>query len=109
MGRTTSETRTPPARHGLIGLLILLVLLGCAIAVPASSAANFASHVDPFAGTVVGPDTFGRGNTFPGATVPFGMVQWSPDTTTPAGRLAGYRYSDHHLTGFSLTHLSGAG
>jgi predicted alpha-1,2-mannosidase len=37
------------------------------------------------------------------------MVQWSPDTTTPPGHLDGYRYSDHHLTGFSLTHLSGAG
>ena len=85
------------------------MLLGCAIAVPAASAASFASHVDPFAGTVDGPDSFGRGNTVPGATVPFGMVQWSPDTTTVQGRLAGYRYRDHHLTGFSLTHLSGAG
>lgn len=37
------------------------------------------------------------------------MVQWSPDTTTPPGHLDGYRYRDHHLTGFSLTHLSGAG
>ena len=37
------------------------------------------------------------------------MVQWSPDTTTVPGHLAGYRYRDHHLTGFSLTHLSGAG
>jgi predicted alpha-1,2-mannosidase len=74
-----------------------------------ASAGGFASHVDPFAGSVDGPHSFGRGNTFPGATVPFGMVQWSPDTTTPPGRLSGYRYRDHHLTGFSLTHLSGVG
>jgi predicted alpha-1,2-mannosidase len=37
------------------------------------------------------------------------MVQWSPDTTTPPGHLDGYRYRDRHLTGFSLTHLNGAG
>jgi len=47
-----------------------------------ASAASFAGHVDPFAGTVDGPHSFGRGNTFPGATVPFRMVQWSPDATT---------------------------
>lgn len=46
---------------------------------------------------------------FPGATVPFGMVQWSPDTTTVPGHLDGYSWRDHHLTGFSLTHLDGAG
>jgi predicted alpha-1,2-mannosidase len=86
-----------------------VVLALCAVAAPASWAADPASQVEPFAGTLDGPHSFGRGNTFPGATVPFGMVQWSPDTTTDPGRLAGYRYSDHHLTGFSLTHLNGAG
>lgn len=90
-------------------LVALLVLLGGAIFVPPAAAGGFASRVNPFAGTVDGPHSFGRGATFPGATVPFGMVQWSPDTTTPPGHLDGYRYSDHHLTGFSLTHLSGAG
>jgi predicted alpha-1,2-mannosidase len=51
--------------------------------------------------------TSANGNTFPGADVPFGMVQWSPDTNsnTPGG----YSYADHTITGFSLTHLSGAG
>ncbi|HET9154036.1 MAG TPA: GH92 family glycosyl hydrolase [Solirubrobacterales bacterium] len=105
-GRATTQTSTPPAR---IGLVALLVLFGCATVVPAASAAALAGRVDPFAGTVDGPHSFGRGATFPGATVPFGMVQWSPDTTTPPGHLDGYRYRDHHLTGFSLTHLSGAG
>jgi predicted alpha-1,2-mannosidase len=62
------------------------------------------------AGTEPGPGTFGGGHNFPGATVPFGMVQWSPDTI-PANEsgAGGYDYRDHHLKGFSLTHLSGAG
>ncbi|HET6169480.1 MAG TPA: hypothetical protein VFE01_04825, partial [Terracidiphilus sp.] len=49
--------------------------------------------------------TAGGGNTFPGATLPFGMVQWSPDTTTDAW----YYYGDKKILGFSMTHLSGAG
>ena len=49
--------------------------------------------------------TAGGGNTFPGATLPFGMVQWSPDTTTDAW----YFYGDQKILGFSMTHLSGAG
>src|SRR5439155_11460796 len=43
-----------------------------------------------------------------GATLPFGMVQWSPDTPRkPAG--GGYWFDDHEINGFSLTHLSGVG
>jgi predicted alpha-1,2-mannosidase len=55
--------------------------------------------VDPFIGTA------GGGNTFPGATLPFGMIQWSPDT----GHDAWYFYNEKQITGFSLTHISGAG
>ncbi len=55
--------------------------------------------VDPLIGTA------GGGNTFPGASLPFGMIQWSPDT----GPDAWYRYTDHRIYGFSMTHLSGAG
>jgi predicted alpha-1,2-mannosidase len=88
-----------------VAALALLVALA-----PAARAAGPADHVHPFAGTRPGPGTFGGGHNFPGATVPFGMVQWSPDTT-PADRnqRAGYDYRDRHLRGFSLTHLSGAG
>jgi len=61
-----------------------------------------ASLVDPFIGTSGGI------NDFPGADAPFGMIQWSPDTTSrPPG--GGYEYTDHRITGFSLTHLSGPG
>lgn len=61
-----------------------------------------AAAVNPLIGTS------GSGNTFPGADVPFGMVQWSPDTPSrPSG--GGYAYGDTSLTGFSLTHISGPG
>jgi predicted alpha-1,2-mannosidase len=81
-----------------------------ALAVPAAPAAGLADRVHVFAGTRPGHDTFGGGHSFPGAAAPFGMVQWSPDTT-PADRngRGGYDYRDPHIKGFSLTHLSGAG
>jgi len=61
-----------------------------------------ASLVDPLIGTSGGV------NCFPGAAMPFGMVQWSPDTPSrPFG--GGYEYDDSSITGFSLTHLSGPG
>jgi len=64
--------------------------------------------VDPLIGT--GPE----GHTFPGATVPFGMVQLSPDTQIRPFKqsykwAAGYRYEDTTILGFSHTHFSGAG
>jgi predicted alpha-1,2-mannosidase len=63
---------------------------------------NPASLVNPFIGTTNSEDDF------PGADAPFGMVQWSPDTTSrPDG--GGYDYGDSAITGFSLTHLSGPG
>jgi predicted alpha-1,2-mannosidase len=52
---------------------------------------------------IIGTD--GGGNTFPGATLPFGMIQWSPDTNADAW----YYHHDKQITGFSLTHVSGAG
>jgi predicted alpha-1,2-mannosidase len=88
---------------------ILVALLGLALAAPGASAGGYAAHVKPFAGTRPGPGTFGGGHNFPGASAPFGMVQWSPDTTPAAPHSGGYDYRDHHLSGFSLTHLSGAG
>jgi predicted alpha-1,2-mannosidase len=67
-----------------------------------------ASYVDPFVGTGSGGTVVGQVDTFPGADVPFGMLQWSPDTPSrPAG--GGYNFTDKDITGFSLTHLSGPG
>ena len=63
-----------------------------------------ADYVDPFIGTG------GHGHTFPGATMPFGMVQLSPDTRKDSwDGCSGYHYSDSTIMGFSHTHLSGTG
>lgn len=54
--------------------------------------------------------TGGHGHTYPGATVPFGMVQLSPDTRIEGwDGCSGYHYSDSVILGFSHTHLSGTG
>src|ERR1022692_1958173 len=53
--------------------------------------------------------TSSGGNTYPGANVPFGMVQWSPDTMPHRSDGGGYTYGNRKLSGYSLTHLSGVG
>src|SRR5579875_1831190 len=69
---------------------------------------NPASLVNPFIGTGSGGQVVGQIDTFPGADVPFGMLQWSPDTPSrPDG--GGYNYTDNSTLGFSLTHISGPG
>ncbi len=92
------------------GTFIAAALASLALIAPTAVAAGLAEHVHVFAGTMPGHDTFGGGHNFPGAAAPFGMVQWSPDTT-PADRngRGSYDYRDSHIRGFSLTHLSGAG
>ena len=62
-----------------------------------------ASHVNTLIGTTSG------GNMFPGPDVPFGMIQWSPDTSPDRSQGGGYEYKDTATSGFSLTHLSGPG
>lgn len=60
--------------------------------------------VNPFIGTG------GHGHTYPGATLPFGMMQLSPDTRLDGwDGCSGYHYSDEYIYGFSHTHLSGTG
>lgn len=76
---------------------------------PPAPGAGLADRVDVFAGTQPGAGTFGGGHNFPGATLPFGMVQWGPDTVPADRHSGGYDYRDRHISGFSLTHLSGAG
>ena len=61
-------------------------------------------HVVPFIGTG------GHGHTYPGATLPFGMVQLSPDTRLEGwDGCSGYHFTDEIVYGFSHTHLSGTG
>ena len=66
---------------------------------------DFSKHVNPFIGTD------GHGHTFPGATLPYGMVQLSPDTRVDGSwdGCSGYHYSDKIIYGFSHTHLNGTG
>ncbi|MFK2877439.1 GH92 family glycosyl hydrolase [Rhodanobacter hydrolyticus] len=74
----------------------------------AAATGGNAAAVDPRIGTG------GDGHTFPGATVPFGMIQLSPDTAMPDFKhaykwAAGYQYGDGTIMGFSHTHFSGSG
>lgn len=65
---------------------------------------DYSSFVDPFIGTG------GHGHTYPGASMPFGMMQLSPDTRlTGWDGCSGYHYSDSVIYGFTHTHLSGTG
>ncbi len=85
-----------------ITALIVLVfsIYSCSFITPSQPV----DYVDPFIGTG------GHGHTFPGPTVPFGMVQLSPDTRLEGwDGCSGYHYSDSVVYGFSHTHLSGTG
>ncbi len=95
--------------HKLVGLFLL-----CPLIVQAQ-APSLCSYVRPFTGTQR------MGHTFPGATVPFGSVQLSPETDTLSYEqnghynkdvykyCAGYQYEDKTIVGFTHTHFSGTG
>ncbi|HNY07895.1 MAG TPA: GH92 family glycosyl hydrolase, partial [Bacteroidales bacterium] len=92
-----------------------IVFSGYLFSQPVPQTEEFVRYVNPFIGTQE------MGHTFPGACVPFGMVQLSPDTDTipyeKDGKYnpdvyrycAGYQYNDKTIVGFSHTHLSGTG
>ncbi|MFI6096476.1 GH92 family glycosyl hydrolase [Lentzea sp. NPDC051213] len=86
-------------------MVAILVVLG--VLTPPAHAVSLVtdpvSHVDPMIGTGNGGETVGQINNFPGPAVPFGMLQWSPDTP---GAYAGYSYDSDKIRGFSLTHAS---
>src|SRR3954452_8778726 len=84
------------ARAGLLAAIATLV-----VAAPARCA-DLVPEVDPLNGTM--PPGF----VFPGAVVPFGMVQNSPDTTGPFA-YGGYDYTDTSIRGFRLVHVSRPG
>ncbi len=91
----------------LVGVVLAHGAFGCTVPSDPDSVTDPVSYVDPFIGTANG------GNTFPGAVVPFGMVQFSPETTrgdaTRRPAPGGYQYDATTVRGFSLTHLSGTG
>ena len=79
------------------------VLLVCIVLGNFSCIERSVDIADPLVGTA------GKGHTFPGATVPFGMVQLSPATGFGAGkRHAAYDYADRFIKGFAHTHLGGS-
>jgi len=81
---------------------LLLVAVTFSLAVSAQKLP--ADHVNTFIGTG------GHGHTYPGATMPFGMVQLSPDTRLEGwDGCGGYHYDDSYIYGFSHTHLNGTG
>lgn len=71
---------------------------------------NVTKYVNPFIGTGAALNSL-SGNNYPGATVPFGMVQLSPDTREAPNwaQASGYDYNDSIIYGFSHTRLSGTG
>src|SRR2546425_13311730 len=93
---------------GMALVVSLAPTMSEAVAAPVDDLARW---VNPYTGTKPGgPDQGtggGAGNTFPGADVPFGMVQWSPDTAIH--QHGGYFFADNRIKRVSLTHLSGAG
>ena len=86
-----------------IYLVTALITLSCANEKKINES-QLTSFVNPFVGTG------GHGHTFPGASMPFGMMQLSPDTRLDGwDGCSGYHYSDSYIYGFSHTHLSGTG
>ncbi|HEV7897026.1 MAG TPA: GH92 family glycosyl hydrolase [Planosporangium sp.] len=126
-------SHTPGPIRPVAGLLVgFVAAVPIAIAVPAhatataptgrsavassalrpAAAGSLTQYVNPFVGTddSNSPNPVGGGaggSTYPGAVVPFGMVQFSPDT--PTASPSGYRDSDRTIEEFSLTHFDGAG
>ena len=93
-------------KNFILLILFVISIASCKIKINKNNSQKtvFTDHVDPFIGTG------GHGHTYPGATVPFGMLQVSPDNGISSWDwCSGYHYSDSIVTGFSHLHLSGTG
>jgi predicted alpha-1,2-mannosidase len=106
-------TRNSIAAIAAVSAAIVVLSSGAAAAQPGRSGfpalvSDPAALVDPMIGTGSGGAAVGQVDTYPGATAPFGMMSFSPDTPSrPDG--GGYDIDDSSTLGFSLTHLSGPG
>jgi predicted alpha-1,2-mannosidase len=115
-GRIRPRRRRAPV-VGVAALAVLASVVAAGFPLPAAgagppstAAADPAALVHPLDGTATGPVNPGTVGEFPGADLPFGMIQWSPDTSPNAVQAGGgYSYDDSEISGFSLTHLSGTG
>ncbi|HYZ52170.1 MAG TPA: GH92 family glycosyl hydrolase [Streptosporangiaceae bacterium] len=107
--------RTPWAAARAAGLSVAVLAAPSALAntaAPGQAGPGLAGDptalVNPFIGTGSGGAVVGSVDMFPGASAPFGMLAWSPDTPSrPAS--GGYNYADSSTIGLSVTHPSGAG
>jgi putative alpha-1,2-mannosidase len=103
--------------HRLLALASMAsVTAALAVIAPGANAASFqppdadpAALVNPMIGTGQAATGGSVVNEFPGPDMPFGMIQWGPDTADPRANGGGYNYSGSQLLGFSLDRLSGAG
>ena len=91
-------------KQNILRTLSFLIVLLAATACARGGEDWLSDYIRPFVGAQ------GEGNTYPGPSAPFGMIQLSPDTdTTNWDTDSGYEYTDPTIHGFSLTHLSGTG
>ncbi|MEQ6120629.1 GH92 family glycosyl hydrolase [Reichenbachiella sp. MALMAid0571] len=91
---------------------IFLILTFCCIGSCTSNTTKLiekppVDYIDPLIGSVAKTKYYGR--TFPGATLPFSLVQLSPDTYTGGDMGSGYSYEHNTIEGFSFVHMSGIG
>ena len=85
-------------------LLLMFCFIGLLTSCQREKETRVTDFVDPFIGTA------GQGHCFPGATVPFGGIQLSPDNPRSGWEwCSGYHYSDSIISSFSHSHLSGTG
>ena len=90
--------------------LVLGLCLGAKAQNTTLSSTDLTRYINPFIGTGAVDASSLSGSNFPGATLPFGFVQLSPDTQDgPDNPASGYDYNDKTIVGFSHTHLSGTG
>src|SRR5436305_4896152 len=115
-GQRSSTRRGPPMRYphvrvgvsALSAVMITGAMAGVAAAQPAGNVGP-ALVADPASVVNTTVMTTGGGNDFPGVDVPFGMVQWSPDTSPSRPLGGGYSFNATQFRGFSLTHMAGPG
>ena len=97
----------------LLSLGVALMAVSCSTTGDKADAFNPADYVNTFIGASTNVEDAGAyhglGKTFPGATVPFGMVQVSPNTITGGDNSPGYSYEHKTIEGFALTQMSGVG
>jgi predicted alpha-1,2-mannosidase len=109
---TSSRTRTRPLIRSFVGAAAIAaaaVFPGLTSAAGTAHAAASALVADPASAVNTLVMTTGGGNDFPGADVPFGMVQWSPDSTTNRNDGGNYDYGATQTRGYALTHMAGPG